>query len=71
LDLTPNGFVVKSIEEYLNSPTTTDPGILLTVLKGIKVKDPGTMQTWGELLSQWSERFAKAKKTEDGGRTNN
>ncbi len=49
LDLSPNGFVVKSIEEYLNSPTTTDPGILLGVLKQIKVKDPEIMRTWSDV----------------------
>ncbi len=68
LDLRPTGLVVRVIEEYLNSPTTTDPGIFLRMLQQIKVADPGTLQAWRLLLSGWSERFAKAKKSEDTGR---
>jgi hypothetical protein len=71
LDLRPTGSVAKVIEEYLNSPTTTDPDVLLGVLRQIKVSDPATSQAWGALLSGWSERFAKAKKSEDAGRINN
>ncbi|MCX5647244.1 MAG: HEAT repeat domain-containing protein [Phycisphaerae bacterium] len=71
LDLSSDGFLVKVIEEYLNNPTTTEPGVLLGVLGQIRVRDSGTSQTWHALLSRWSERFAKAKKAEDGGRTNN
>jgi len=71
LDLNPTGFVVKSVEEYLNSPTTTNPSVLLDVLQQIKVSDPGTLRAWRALLSGWSERFAKAKKSEDTGRINN
>jgi HEAT repeat protein len=71
LDLSSDGFLVKVIEEYLNNPTTTEPGVLLGVLGQIRVRDPVTFQTWHALLSRWSERFAKAKKAEDGGRTNN
>jgi HEAT repeat protein len=70
LDLGPTGFVVKSIEEYLNSPTTTNPSVLLDVLKQVKVSDPGTLQQWRALLSGWSERFAKAKKSDDTDRIN-
>jgi HEAT repeat protein len=71
LDLSANGFLVQVIEEYLNNPTTADPGILLGVLSKIRVRDPGTLQTWHALLSRWSERFAKAKRVDDGVRTNN
>jgi HEAT repeat protein len=71
LDLRPTGFVVRGIEEYLNSPTTTNPGVLLDVLQQIKVSDPGTLQAWRALLSGWSDRFAKAKKSEETGRINN
>ena len=71
LDLRPTGLVVKSIEEYLNSPATTDPGVLLGMLQQIKVSDPSTSQAWRALLSGWSERFAKAKKSEDTGRIDN
>lgn len=70
LDLSSNGFLVKSIEEYLSNPAAADPGALLGSLRQIKVKDPGTLQVWGALLIGWSERFAKAKKIENGGRTN-
>ena len=68
LDLRPTGFVVKSIEEYLNSPTTTDPNVLLSVLQQIKVSDPSTSGQWRALLNGWSERFARAKKTDETGR---
>jgi HEAT repeat protein len=71
LDLSPNGFVVKSIEEYLNSPTTTDAGVLLGSLQQIRVRDPDTLRAWRALLGRWSERYAKAKKTEGGDRPNN
>lgn len=71
LDLSSNGFLVRVIEEYLNNPTTAEPGILLGVLGQIKVRDSGTLQTWNALLNRWSERFAKAKKAEDGGRATN
>jgi len=71
LDLSSNGFLVRVIEEYLNNPTTAEPGILLGVLGQIRVRDSGTLQAWNVLLSRWSERFAKAKRAEDGGRTNN
>ena len=70
LDLRPTGFVVKSIEEYLNSPTTTDPNVLLGMLQQIKVSDPSMAQAWRALLSGWSERFAKAKKSDETGRFN-
>jgi HEAT repeat protein len=69
LDLV-NGFAVKSIEEYLNSPTTTDPGALLGALQQIKVKDPETLRAWRALLGRWTERFAKAKKVDES-RVNN
>ncbi len=71
LDLGQTGFVVKSIEEYLNNPATTNPRVLLDALQQIKVSDPGTLQAWRALLSGWSERFAKAKKSEDTGRISN
>jgi len=63
--------VVKVIEEYLNSPTTTDPNVLLGALQQIKVLDPATSQAWRTLLGGWSEKFAKAKKSEDTGRISN
>jgi len=71
LDLSSNGFLVQVIEEYLNSSTAAEPGAVLGVLGKIRVRDPETLQTWQALLSRWSEQFAKAKKAEDGGRTNN
>jgi HEAT repeat protein len=71
LDLSQTGFVAKSVEEYLNSRTTTDPNVLLAVLQQIKVSDPGTLQQWRALLNGWSERFAKAKKSDDTDRINN
>jgi hypothetical protein len=70
LDLRPTGFLVKGIEEYLNSPTTTSPGVLLGTLQQIKISDAGASQAWRTLLTGWSERFAKAKKGEDTGRIN-
>jgi HEAT repeat protein len=70
LDLTDN-FVVKSIEEYLNDPKTTDPGAVVGVLQQIRLKDLETSRVWQSLLSRWIERFAKAKKVEDSGRANN
>ncbi len=70
LDLRPAGVVVKSIEEYLNSPTTTNPNVLLDALRQIKISDSGTLQEWRNLLNGWSEKFAKAKKSDDTGRIN-
>ncbi len=66
-----NNVVVKSIEEYLNDPKTTDPSAVITALQQIKFKDPVVAQTWQALLARWTERFAKAKKPEDSGRANN
>jgi len=71
LDLSSDGFLVKAIEDYLNNPAATDPGVLLGMLQQVKVRDPETLRTWRALLNRWSERFAKARKIEDGGRTNN
>jgi HEAT repeat protein len=71
LDLRPTGPVVKVIEEYLNSPMTTDPNIFLVALQRIKVSDPAMQQAWRSLLGAWSERFAKAKKSETTGGINN
>ncbi|MCL5281849.1 MAG: adaptin domain-containing protein [Planctomycetes bacterium] len=70
LDVRPTGSVAKIVEEYLNSPTTTDPNVFLASLQPIKVSDPGTLQDWRALLSGWS-RFARAKKSEDAGRMDN
>jgi len=71
LDLRPAGFLVRGIEEYLNSPATTNAGLLLGALQQIKVSDSATQQVWRGLLTGWSERFAKAKKSEDTGRIDN
>jgi HEAT repeat protein len=71
LDLSSEGFLVRAIEDYLNNPATTDPGVLLGVLQQVKVRDPETLRAWRALLNRWSERFAKARKIEDSGRTNN
>jgi len=71
LDLSANGFVVRSIEEYLNNPTTTDPSALLTALQQIPVKDAETLKAWRLWLGRWTEKYAKAKKAEDSGRINN
>jgi HEAT repeat protein len=70
LDLRSTGSVAKVIEEYLNSPATTDPGVFLGMLQQIKVSDPNTQQAWRALLNGWSV-VAKAKKSEDTGRINN
>ena len=65
------GLVVRSLEEYLNDPKTTDPGAVLGALQQIKVKDPETARAWQVSLSRWTERYAKAKKSDDSGRVNN
>lgn len=64
LDLSPNGFVVRSIEEYLNSQTTADPRGLLQLLGQLKVADPETQRAWRTLVGRWSETYAKARKAE-------
>jgi len=65
-----SGFVVKSVEEYLNDPKTTNSAAVLTALQQIKIQDPEIARLWQELLSRWTKEFAKAKKVEDGGRMN-
>jgi hypothetical protein len=71
LNLGPNGFVVKAIEEYLNSAAATDPSVLLKALQQIKTKDPDTMQAWQTLLGLWTDRYAKAKKLGNNDRASN
>jgi HEAT repeat protein len=69
LDLT-NNYVVKSVEEYLSDPKTTDPTTVVGVLQQIKLKDPDASRKWELLLGRWIE-YAKAKKPEDSGRAHN
>ena len=71
LDLGPEGFLVKSVEEYLNGSAGVDPNALLNTLEQIKVKDPETGQRWRTLLAGWTEKFAKAKKPEETEKPNN
>jgi hypothetical protein len=71
LDLSVEHPVVKSIEEYLNSPAAVDPNSLLKTLEQVKIADPETGQAWRLLLSRWTERFAKAKKPEEADRASN
>jgi hypothetical protein len=71
LDLGPEDSVLKSIEAYLNSPATVNPAGLLDAMQQIQVADPKILQAWRALLSGWTERYAKVKKTEDNGKTNN
>jgi hypothetical protein len=63
--------VIRSIEEYLNDPKTTDPAAVIATLRQIKIQDTGAEKEWEGLLSGWTEKFAKAKKAEDGGRVDN
>jgi HEAT repeat protein len=70
LDLGPDGFLVKTVEEYLESPASTDPAVVLEAFEQIKVKDPEVAQTWRTLVSRWAERFAKAKRVEEAERVN-
>jgi len=70
-DLGPSGFLVKSVEEYLNSTAAADPGVLLKALEQVKAKDPETARLWRALLSRWAEGFAKAKKLENSDRASN
>jgi tetratricopeptide (TPR) repeat protein len=71
LDLGPENSVVKSIEAYFASPTTVNPSALLDTMQQIQVADAKTLQAWRALLSGWTERYAKVKKTEDAGKMNN
>ncbi|MEN6575459.1 MAG: hypothetical protein ABFD90_03885 [Phycisphaerales bacterium] len=71
LDLGPEDSMLKSIEAYLNSPSTVNPAGLLDAMQQIQVADPKILQAWRALLSGWTERYAKVKKTEDNGKTNN
>lgn len=71
LDLGPEGSVVKIVEAYLNSPTAVNPAALLDGMQKIPVADPKVVQAWQVLVNGWTERYAKAKKTEDNGKTNN
>jgi HEAT repeat protein len=63
--------VVRSIEEYLNDPKTKDPAAVIATLRQIKIQDAAVGKEWERLLSGWTEKFAKAKKAEDGGRADN
>ncbi len=65
LDLGPDGFLVRSVEEYLNGPAGVDPNALLNPLGQIKVKDAETGRAWRALLAGWTEKFARAKKPEE------
>jgi HEAT repeat protein len=71
LGLGSDGFLVRSIEEYLNSPTTTDPVPLLRSLEQIRIPDPETSRAWRTLVGRWSERYAKAKSIQGGAEPNN
>jgi len=71
LDLSPDGFVVKAVEEYLESAASVDPSPLLEALEQVKVKDPEVAQTWRALVSRWAERFAKARRVDEAERVSN
>ncbi len=71
LDLGPEGFIVKTVEEHLANSVAADPNGLLKGLEQIKVKDPAVGQMWRALVGRWAERFAKAKKTEGAERIGN
>ncbi len=71
LDLGPESGVVKSIEGYLGSATATNPSGMLDAMRQIRVADPKTSQAWGALLDGWTQRYAKEKKPQENGRTNN
>ncbi len=70
-DLSPDGFVVRSIEEYLNRPSGADPNALLKALERVQIKDPQSAGVWRGLVSRWADRFAKARKAEDADRVSN
>jgi tetratricopeptide (TPR) repeat protein len=71
LDLTFEGSVAKCIEAYLSNPATVDPSGLLNALQLIQVSDPQASQEWRALLSGWTDRYAKAKKTAESDIANN
>lgn len=71
LDLRPEGSIAKCIDGYLSNPATVNPGALLEGLGRIQVNDPQVRQAWRALLSGWTERYAKAKKTEESDSANN
>ncbi|MCU0913621.1 MAG: HEAT repeat domain-containing protein [Planctomycetes bacterium] len=66
------GFLVKTIDEHLNSPATADPNAVIAALRQIKppMRDAQAVRAWEALLSRWSEAFAKAKKGEESYRVN-
>ena len=71
LDLGPESLMIKTIEEYLESPASADPSVLLVAFEQIKVKDPEVAQRWRTLVSRWAERLAKAKRVEETERIDN
>jgi hypothetical protein len=71
LDLSAEGEVAKSIEAYLSNPATVNPAGLLEGLQQIQVSDPQASQAWRILMSGWTDRYAKAKKTGGSDSTNN
>jgi len=71
LDLGPDSVVVKEIEAYLGSPATVNQAGLLDALRQIQVPEPKTQQAWRAVLTGWTERYAKARKAEEGGKTTN
>jgi HEAT repeat protein len=71
LDLGPENSVVKGIEEYLNSPTTTNPSTVLDAMQRIQGADATISQAWRALVTGWSQRYAKDKKPQENGKTTN
>lgn len=71
LDLSPQGGVVKCIEEHLGGTASADSAGLLEALRQVKVSDPETLEAWQALLAGWTERYASAKKPENGDTASN
>lgn len=71
LDLGLESGIAKCIDAYLSNATTQNPGAFLEGLERIQVSDPQVRQKWRSLLSGWTERYAKAKKTEGNDSANN
>jgi HEAT repeat protein len=71
LNLSPDGPVVKLIEEHLEGSVNADPSALLEALAQIPASNPEVAQTWRGLVSRWAEKYAKAKRMEENERVSN
>jgi hypothetical protein len=71
LELGPDSDAIKCIDEYLGSPTAVNPAGLLEGLQKVKASDSQTEQVWRILLTGWTERYAKARKPDEGDRADN